>query len=61
MKFASTMTRKDYTYGYNCQILEIPKIKATIKKKSNTLKGTINSIGKRNEHQETEKPQLITV
>lgn len=46
------MTRKDYTYGYNCQILEIPKVKNQMKKKSNTLKGTINSIGKKNENQE---------
>lgn len=55
------MTRKEYTYSYNCQVVEIPKSKQPMKKKSNALKGSITTLAKNQNGHHPEKAQEITV
>lgn len=55
------MSRKEYTYSYAGQIMEIEKEKNWVKRKSNVKKNTISSIhGKKND-EENEKPNVISV
>ncbi len=42
------MTRKDYTYTYDCKIIQIPKQKQVIKKKIlNAFKKTLETLPKK--------------
>ena len=42
------MTRKDYTYTYDCKIIQIPKQKQVIKKKVfNGFKNTLGTLPKK--------------